>query len=93
MIRNVERILKVIESGNSETENQENMVDENIGQVQLRNFITERQIQKDIIETTLEVAAEDLLAAEPTFENKIECRKLLETLCEIENEIKELTTV
>ena len=40
------------------------MVDENITEVQLRNFIKERQIQKDVIETTIEVAAEELLAAE-----------------------------
>ena len=91
MIRNVERTLKVIELGNSETGNQGNMVDENIGEVQWRNFIKERQIQKDVTETTIEVAAEELLAAEPTFENKIECRALLETLCEVENEIKELS--
>ena len=67
------------------------MVDENITEVQLRNFIKERQIQKDVIETTIEVAAEELLAAQRTFENKIECRALLEALCEIENEIKELS--
>ena len=90
MIRNVQRILKEIELGDSETGNQGNMVDENITEVQLRNFIKERQIQKDVIETTIEVAAEELLAAERTFENKIECRALLEALCEIENEIKEL---
>ena len=75
---------------NSETENQENMADENIGEVQLRNFISERQAQKDVMETTIEVAPVELLAAEWTFENKIESRALLETLCEIENEIKEL---
>ena len=91
MIRNVERILKVIELGDSENGNQGNMVDENITEVQLRNFIKERQIQKDVIETTIEVAAEELLAAQRTFENKIECRALLEALCEIENEIKELS--
>ena len=67
------------------------MVDENITEVQLRNFIKERQIQKDVIETTIEVAAEELLAAERTFENKIECRALLEVLCKIGNEIKELS--
>ena len=67
------------------------MVDENITEVQLRNFIKERQIQKDVIETTIEVAAEELLAAERTFENKIECRALLEALCKIGNEIKELS--
>ena len=92
MIRNVERILKVIELGDSETGNQGNMVDENITEVQLRNFIKERQMQKDVIETTLEVVAEELLAAERTFKHKIECRALLEALCEIENEIKELST-
>ena len=64
MIRNVERILKVIEIEDSETGNQGNMVDEHITEVQLRNFIKERQIQKDVIETTIEVAAEELLAAE-----------------------------
>ena len=42
--------LKVIESINSETEDQENMVDEIIGQVQLRHFIWGRQIQKDVTE-------------------------------------------
>ena len=68
------------------------MVDENITEVQLRNFIKERQMQKDVIETTLEVVAEELLAAERTFKHKIECRALLEALCEIENEIKELST-
>ena len=78
--------IKVIELGD-----QGNMVDENITEVQLRNFIKERQIQKDVIETTIEVAAEELLAAQRTFENKIECRALLEALCEIENEIKELS--
>ena len=31
-------------------------VDENIGEVQLRNFIKEKPIQKDVIETTIEVA-------------------------------------
>ena len=64
MTRNVERILKVIELGDSETGNQGNMVNENITEVQLRNFIKERQIQKDVIETTIEVAAEELLAIE-----------------------------
>ena len=44
MTRNVERILKVIELGDSETGNQGNMVNENITEVQLRNFIKERQI-------------------------------------------------
>ena len=58
--------------------------------MQLRNFIRERQIQKNVIETTIEVVAEEFLANESTFEKKIECRALLETLCEIENEIKEL---
>ena len=91
MIRNVERILKVIELGDSETGNQGNMVNENITEVQLRNFIKERQIQMDVIETTIEVAAKELLATEWTFENKIECRLILEALCEIENEIKELS--
>ena len=67
------------------------MVDENITEVQLRNFIKERQIQKDVIETTIKVAAEELLAVERTFENKIECGALLEALCEIENETKELS--
>ena len=68
------------------------MADENITEAQLRNFIKERQVRKDVIETTIEVAAEELLAAaERTFENKIECRALLEALCEIENEIKELS--
>ena len=61
----------------------------NIGK-QLRNFITERQIQKYVIEITIEISAEELLANETPSENKIECRALLETLCEIENEIKEL---
>ena len=63
-MRNVERILKVIEIGDSETGNQGNMVNEHITEVQLRNFIKERQIQKDVIETTIGVAAEELLAAE-----------------------------
>ena len=86
------RIKKIYDKKrwNSETENQENMADENIGEVQLRNFISERQAQKDVMETTIEVAPVELLAAEWTFENKIESRALLETLCEIENEIKEL---
>ena len=83
MIQNEERILKVIELGNSKTEDQENMVEENIGELQLRNFIRERQIEKDVIEITMEVSAEGLLANEPTFENKFGCRALLETLCEI----------
>ena len=61
MIRNVEGILKVIELGNSETEDQENLVDENIREVQLRNFIRERQMQKDVIETFIEVSAKELL--------------------------------
>ena len=48
------------------------MADENITEAQLRNFIKERQVRKDVIETTIEVAAEELLAAaERTFENKI----------------------
>ena len=42
MIRKVKRILKVTELRNSETGNQGNMVDENIGEVQLRNFIKEK---------------------------------------------------
>ena len=90
MIRNIEKMLKVIELENSKTEDQENIADENIEEVQSRNFIRERQIQKNVIETTIEVAAEELLANESTFEKKIECRALLETLCEIESEIKEL---
>ena len=53
----MERILKVIEIGDSETGNQGNMVDEHITEVQLRNFIKKRQIQKDVIETTIGVAA------------------------------------
>ena len=40
------------------------MADENIGEVQLRNFISERQAQKDVMETTIEVAPVELLAAE-----------------------------
>ena len=64
MTRNVERILKVIKLGDSETGNQGNMVNENITEVQLRNFIKERQIQKDVIETTIEVAVEELLVIE-----------------------------
>ena len=67
------------------------MVDEKITEVQLKNFIKERQIQTDVLETTIVVAAEELLAAETTFENKIECRALSEALCETENEIKELS--
>ena len=63
MIRNVERILKVIELGESETGNQENIFHENKTEVQLRNFIKERQMQKKVIETTIVVAAEELLAA------------------------------
>ena len=59
------------------------MVDEKITEVQLKNFITERQIQTDVLETTIEVAVEELLAAERTFENKIECRAILEALCEM----------
>ena len=51
--------IKVIELGNSETGNQGNMVDENIGEVQLRNFIKKRQIQKDVIKTITEVVAEE----------------------------------
>ena len=51
----------------------------------------ERQIKMDILETPIEVSAEKLLANESTFENKTECRALLKTLCEIENEIKELS--
>ena len=35
------------------------MVDENIGEVQLRNFIKKRQIQKDVIKTITEVVAEE----------------------------------
>ena len=57
----------------------------------MRNFIKERWIQKDVIETTTEVAAEELLAAERSFENKLKCIALLEALCEIEKEIKELS--
>ena len=57
MIRNVERILKVIELGESETGNQENIFHENKTEVQLRNFIKERQMQKKVIETTIVVAA------------------------------------
>ena len=83
MIQNEERILKVIELGNSKTEDQENMVEENIGELQLRNFIRERQIEKDVTEITIEVSAEGLLANETTFKNKFGCRALLETLCEI----------
>ena len=64
MIQNVERILKVIELGDSKTGNQGNMVNENMTEVQLRNFIKERQIQMDVIETTIEVAAKELLATE-----------------------------
>ena len=88
---NVEGILKVIELENSETQDQENIVDENIGEVELKNLIGERQIQMEILEITIEVSAEELLANEPTFENKIERRALLEKLCEIENEMKELS--
>ena len=57
------------------------MVSENIGEMQLSNFIRERQIQKDVIETTIEVSAKALLVNERTFENKFEYRSLLETLC------------
>ena len=39
--------------------------------MQLRSFTRERQIQKDVIETIIEVSAEEILANEPTFENKI----------------------
>lgn len=78
MIRNVERLLKAMKLGSSETGDQENIVDENTGEVHLINFIRERQIQMDVIETTIEVSAEELLGSEPT-------------LGEIENEIKELS--
>ena len=37
-MRKVEKILKVIEIGDSETGNQRNIVDENITEVQLRNY-------------------------------------------------------
>ena len=57
----------------------------------LRYLTGERQIKMDILETTIEVSAEELLANESTFENKTECRALLKTLCETENEIKELS--
>ena len=63
------------------------MVDEIIGEVQLSNFIRERQTQKVVIETTIEVSAKELLANEPTLESKFKCRSLLETLCE--NETKQ----
>ena len=59
--------------------------------MELKNLIEERQIQMEILEITIEVSAEELLANEPTFENKIERRASLEKLCEIENEIKELS--
>ena len=59
--------------------------------MELKNLIGERQIQMEILEITIEVSAEELLANEPTFENKIERRASLEKLCEIENEIKELS--
>ena len=48
------------------------MVNENIGEVQLRNFIRERRIQKDdVIETIIEVSAEELLANEPTLKIRL----------------------
>ena len=47
------------------------MVNENVGEVQLRNFIRERQIQKDVIETIIEVSAKELLANEPTLKIRL----------------------
>ena len=58
MIQNVERILKVIKLRNSETEERENMVYKITGEEQLRNFIRERETQKDIIEITREISKE-----------------------------------
>ena len=59
----------------------------------MRNFIRERQIQKDVIETIIEVSAEELwvISKQTNFENKNKCRAILETLYEIENGIKELS--
>ena len=56
MIQNVERILKVIKLRNGETEERENMVYKITGEEQLRNFIRERETQKDIIEITREIS-------------------------------------
>ena len=39
---------------------QENIGDENIGEVELRYLIGERQIKMDIFETAIEVSAEEL---------------------------------
>lgn len=59
MTLSVERILEVIELGSSETQDQENMVDENLREEQLRNFIRKRKIQKDVIEITTETLTEE----------------------------------
>ena len=83
MTRNVERILKVNLLQNRKTNDRENMVNLNIAEKQLRNFIRERDIQKGTIENTTEISGGELLANEQMSENKIECRALLETLCEI----------
>ena len=79
MIANVERILKVIELRDIE--------DDNMAE-QLQNLTRERQFQKEVIEHTIVVPARELLELNPTDENKFECRALLETLCEKENEVK-----
>ena len=65
------------------------MVDTNTN-TELESFMKERDVQKDVIKYTIEVPAEQIVMRECTNENKIECRVLLETLCEIENDIKEL---
>ena len=66
-----------------------NMVDTSTN-TELENFMKERDVQKDVIKYTLEVLAEQIVIRERADENKIECRALLETLREIENDIKEL---
>ena len=70
-IKNIYNTKHWKQLGNSETEDQENLVNENVGEVQLRNFIRERQIQKDVIETIIEVSAKELLANEPTLKIRL----------------------
>ena len=66
-----------------------NMVDTSTN-TELENFVEERDVQKDVIKYTFDVPAEQIVIRERTDENKIEYRALLETLCETENDTKQL---
>ena len=84
-IRN--RIVKIIQVVDAE-ENMNGNNTDGFENNELQSLFRERSAQKDVIAYTIEVPAENIVLNNPTEEDKLECRALYETLCEVETEIK-----